>query len=86
MSPRHARRPRTIPPSQWIRGSGIGGATEPPALVSPGPARLLLVAFFAFGIAAWTEENLFRCYLQPLLARSVSLWMAIVILPERLKM
>jgi len=57
----------------------VGGATEPPKLITPGPARLLLVAFFAFGIAAWVEENLFRGYLQPILAKSVSLWMAIVI-------
>ncbi len=57
----------------------IGGATEPPALITPGPARLLLVAFFAFGIAAWTEENLFRGYLQPLLAKSAGHWPAIII-------
>ncbi len=57
----------------------IGGATEPPELITPGLARLLLVAFFAFGIAAWVEENLFRGYLQPTLTKSVSLWMAIII-------
>ena len=57
----------------------IGGATEPPALITPSLVRLLMVAFFGFGIAAWVEENLFRGYLQPVLTKSMSLWMAIII-------
>lgn len=35
--------------------------------------------FFAFGLAAWVEENLFRAYLQSLLAGKMSLWAAIFI-------
>lgn len=56
-----------------------GGADQPPDYITPSLARLLLVTFFAFGIAAWVEENLFRGYLQPLLAQRVNLWMAIAI-------
>ena len=56
-----------------------GGAGQPPDYVSPSLTRFLLVTFFAFGIAAWIEENLFRGYLQPLLAQRVNLWMAVVI-------
>jgi membrane protease YdiL (CAAX protease family) len=41
--------------------------------------RLLIVAFFAFGVAAWVEENLFRGYLQPLLATRLPLQVAIVV-------
>ena len=56
-----------------------GGATARPDYVSPSVGRLLIVAFFAFGVAAWVEENLFRGYLQPLLATRLPLQVAIVI-------
>lgn len=57
----------------------VRGPTAQPEYVSPSIIRLLLVTFFAFGIPAWVEENLFRGFLQPLLAKRVTLWMAIVI-------
>ena len=57
----------------------IRGSTAQPEYISPGIIRLLLVTFFAFGIPAWVEENLFRGFLQPLLAKRVTLWLAIVI-------
>jgi membrane protease YdiL (CAAX protease family) len=59
--------------------SMLKGDTEPPAMISPSLARLLLVMFFAFGLPAWVEENLYRGYLQPLLAGKMSLWIAIVV-------
>jgi len=59
-------------PVIWVRG-----AAARPGYVSPTVIRLLLAAFFAFGIPAWVEENLFRGFLQPLLAKRVALWMAI---------
>jgi len=55
------------------------GATEQPQMVVPSLSRLLLVAFFAFGLPAWVEENLYRGYLQPLLSQRMKLWLAIVI-------
>jgi len=57
----------------------IRGVPAQPEYVSPGIIRLLLATFFAFGIPAWVEENLFRGFLQTLLAKRVTLWMAIVI-------
>jgi membrane protease YdiL (CAAX protease family) len=57
----------------------VRGATAQPDYVSPSAIRLLLVTFFAFGIPAWVEENLFRGFIQPLLAKRVTLWTAIVI-------
>jgi membrane protease YdiL (CAAX protease family) len=62
-------------PIIMIQGGGAGQS----GYASPSVARFLLVTFFAFGIPAWVEENLFRGYLQPLLAQRVNLWMAIVI-------
>jgi len=61
-------------PLMWV-----GGVTGRPDYVRPSAVRVLLVTFFAFGIAAWTEENLFRGYLQPLLARRLPLWAAVMI-------
>jgi membrane protease YdiL (CAAX protease family) len=55
----------------------VGGATSRPDYISPSAGRLLVVTFFAFGVAAWVEENLFRGYLQPLLARRLPLPVAI---------
>lgn len=59
--------------------SFLAGVTDRPEFISPSLVRLLLVTFFAFSMPAWVEENLFRGYLQPLLAKRVSLWMAITI-------
>ncbi len=59
--------------------SMLKGDTDPPSIVSPSPARLLLVMFFAFGLPAWVEENLYRGYLQPLLAERMGLRIAIMI-------
>jgi hypothetical protein len=56
-----------------------GGATPQPGYVSPSVVRLLLVVFFAFGVAAWVEENLFRGYLQPLLAKRMPIVAAVVV-------
>jgi membrane protease YdiL (CAAX protease family) len=55
------------------------GATEEPQIVVPSLSRLLLVGFFAFGLPAWVEENLYRGYLQPLLSQRMRLWLTIVI-------
>ena len=55
------------------------GATAQPALLAPSPWRLALVVFFAFGIAAWVEENLYRGYLQPLLVGRFGLPVAVVV-------
>jgi membrane protease YdiL (CAAX protease family) len=57
----------------------VGGETDPPEMAIPSPTQLLLVMFFAFGLAAWVEENLFRGFLQPLLAKRMSLWLAILV-------
>jgi len=57
----------------------LKGDTNPPEIFSPSLTRLLLVALFAFGLSAWVEENLYRGYLQPLLAREMSIWLAIVV-------
>ena len=57
----------------------VGGETARPDYVRPSGVRILLVTFFALGIAAWTEENLFRGYLQPLLARRFPVWAAVMI-------
>ena len=56
-----------------------GSPEEPPAYMLPSLVRFLLVTFFAFGIAAWIEENLFRGYLQPLLVKRSNLIMAVFI-------
>ena len=47
--------------------------------VRPTVVRVLLVAVFAFGYAPWIEENLFRGYLQPVLAGRAPLWAAVAI-------
>lgn len=57
----------------------VKGATGQPEMFTPSPTRLLLVVFFAFGLPAWVEENLYRGYLQPLLVGRTNLWLAIVI-------
>ena len=57
----------------------LEGNTTQPTTFTPGPVRLLLVACFAFGLPAWVEENLYRGYLQPLLAGRMSLGLAIVV-------
>lgn len=57
----------------------LKGDTAQPAMLLPGPLRLILVAFFAFGMAAWVEENLYRGYLQPLLVGRFGLPAAIVV-------
>ena len=56
----------------------VKGETGQPALVTPSLGRSGLVAFFAFGLPAWVEENLYRGYLQPLLADRMRLWLAIL--------
>jgi membrane protease YdiL (CAAX protease family) len=56
----------------------LAGDTAQPAMSAPSPLSLMLAAFFAFGLPAWVEENLFRGYLQPLLAARVSLGLAII--------
>ena len=38
----------------------LEGNSEPPEMFTPSLARLLLVLFFAFGLPAWVEENLYR--------------------------
>lgn len=53
--------------------------TVQPEMFSPNISRLLLVMFFAFGLPAWVEENLYRGYLQPLLAGKMSIWLAIIV-------
>ena len=55
------------------------GSTQQPQITVPSLSRLLLVAFFAFGLPAWVEENLYRGYLQPILSQRMKLWLAIVI-------
>jgi membrane protease YdiL (CAAX protease family) len=55
----------------------ISGNVGRPPFSLPGVPTLLLAVFFAFGIPAWVEENLYRGYLQPLLAQRMSLWIAI---------
>ncbi len=57
----------------------LKGNTDPPEMFAPDLTRLLVVMFFAFGFPAWVEENLYRGYLQPLLAGKMSLWLAIVV-------
>jgi membrane protease YdiL (CAAX protease family) len=57
----------------------LKGDTNPPEIFSPSLTRLLLVALFAFGLSAWVEENLYRGYLQPLLVKEMSIWLAIVV-------
>lgn len=57
----------------------LSGNSETPEVFTPSLARLLIVMFFAFGLPAWVEENLFRGYLQPLLADKMSLWLAIIV-------
>jgi membrane protease YdiL (CAAX protease family) len=56
----------------------LSGGGAPYDYVRPSPARVLLVTFFAFGYAPWIEENLFRGYLQPLLAEHLPLGLAVV--------
>jgi len=62
-----------------IAWSILKGNAEPPETFVPSLTRLLLAAFFAFGLPAWTEENLFRGYLQPLLAGKMNIWLAVVV-------
>jgi len=57
----------------------LSGGGTPTDYVQPSLARLLLVTFFAFGYAPWIEENLFRGYLQPLLAQRMSLGLAVMV-------
>ncbi len=57
----------------------LKGNTDPPVMFSPSLTRLLVVIFFAFGLAAWVEENLYRGYLQPLLAGKMSIWLAVIV-------
>lgn len=57
----------------------LKGNMNQPVMFSPNPTRLLLVMFFAFGLPAWVEENLYRGYLQPLLTGKMSIWLAIVV-------
>ena len=57
----------------------LAGNTEQPAFFIPSITRFLLVLFFGFGLAAWVEENLFRGYLQPLLADRMNIWLAIIV-------
>lgn len=57
----------------------LKGTTDPPETFAPSLTRLLLVTVFAFGLPAWVEENLFRGYLQPLLAGKMSIWLAIIV-------
>lgn len=57
----------------------LKGNTERPEMFTPSLTRLLLVMFFAFGLPAWVEENLYRGYLQPLLAGKMSIWLAIIV-------
>jgi len=57
----------------------LEGNSKPPEMFTPGLARLLLVIFFAFGLPAWVEENLYRGYLQPLLAGKMNIWLAIIV-------
>jgi len=57
----------------------LAGNTEQPEFFMPSITRFLLVAFFGFGLAAWVEENLFRGYLQPLLADRMNIWLAIIV-------
>ncbi|MCC6146450.1 MAG: CPBP family intramembrane metalloprotease [Anaerolineaceae bacterium] len=57
----------------------LKGNTAQPEMFTPSPARLLLVMFFAFGLPAWVEENLYRGYLQPLLAEKMSVWPAVIV-------
>lgn len=59
--------------------SMLKGNTQQPEMFVPSLTRVLLVIFFAFGLPAWTEENLYRGYLQPLLADKMNLPMAIVV-------
>ena len=57
----------------------LKGNTEQPEMFAPSLTRLLLVMFFAFGLPAWVEENLYRGYLQPLLAGKMSIGLAIIV-------
>ena len=57
----------------------LGGAATRPEPVSFSAVRLLLVMFFAFGMAAWVEENLFRGFLQMLLVERIGLWKAVLL-------
>jgi membrane protease YdiL (CAAX protease family) len=57
----------------------LAGNTKQPTFFVPSITRFLLVLFFGFGLAAWVEENLFRGYLQPLLANRMNIWFAIIV-------
>ncbi len=57
----------------------LAGNSRPPEMVAPDLGGLLFVAFFAFGLAAWVEENLYRGYLQPLLAEKMDIRIAIMV-------
>jgi len=57
----------------------FAGNTSQPEMFTPSLSRLFLAAFFAFGLPAWVEENLFRGYLQPLLAGKMSLGWAVIL-------
>lgn len=57
----------------------LQGNTEPPEILTFSLSRIVLTAVFAFGLAAWVEENLYRGYWQPLLAEKMNIWLAIVV-------
>lgn len=57
----------------------LKGNAEQPQMFAPSLFRLFVVVFFAFGLVAWTEENLFRGYLQPLLSERMVLGLAILL-------
>ena len=43
------------------------------------PDSITFGGIVCFCLSAWVEENLYRGYLQPLLAREMSIWLAIVV-------
>lgn len=55
------------------------GNTEQPEMFVLNFFRFFIVLLFTFGLPAWAEENLYRGYLQPLLANKMNLRLAIVV-------